>query len=131
MLVSHQGRNIAGAIFFTFGSQAMYKFGASDIKYHHLHPNYVLFWYVIQWLCNNNYKELCFGKTAQNQKGLIQFKDGWDTRKSRINYYRYNLKTMFFVQGANRQVEDGYTICKKMPIPLLQLAGSILYKHMG
>jgi hypothetical protein len=131
MLVAHQGRNIAGAIFFTFGSQAMYKFGASDIKYQYLYPNYLLFWHVIQWLCNNDYKELCFGRTSQSQNGLIQFKDGWDTRKSHINYYRYNIKTTSFVQSANCQVESGYNICKKLPIPLLKLVGSVLYKHMG
>ncbi len=131
ILVSHQGRNIAGAVFFTFGSQAMYKFGAFDTKYQHLYPNYLLFWCVIQWLCENGYKELCFGRTSQSQEGLIQFKDGWGTIKSHINYYRYDIKTLSFVQNANCQVEAGYNIYKKMPIPLLKLVGSVLYKHMG
>jgi hypothetical protein len=131
MLVSYQGRNIAGAIFFTFGSQAIYKFGALDIKYQHLHPNYLLFWSVIQWLCDNNYKEICFGRTSQSQNGLIQFKDGWDTRKSQINYYKYDTKAMSFVQNANRQGKVGYDIYKKIPMPLLQLAGSMFYKHVG
>src|SRR5215475_1414626 len=58
-LVSYKGRNIAGAVFFTFGHRAMYKFGASEIAYQHLYPNYLLFWHVILWLCRNNYQELC------------------------------------------------------------------------
>jgi lipid II:glycine glycyltransferase (peptidoglycan interpeptide bridge formation enzyme) len=131
MLVSHQGRNIAGAIFFTFASQAMYKFGASDIKYQHLYPNYLLFWCVLQWLCENGYKELCFGRTSQSQEGLIQFKNGWGTRKSHTNYYRYDIKTPSFTQNADRRAKTSYNIYKKMPMPLLKLAGSVLYKHLG
>jgi hypothetical protein len=86
---------------------------------------------VIQWLCGNNYKEICFGRTSKSQKGLIQFKDGWSTRRSHINYYRCDIKTMSFVHGENCQVEAGYNIYKKMPMPLLKLAGSVLYKHLG
>jgi lipid II:glycine glycyltransferase (peptidoglycan interpeptide bridge formation enzyme) len=109
----------------------MYKFGAFDIKYQHLYPNYLLFWYVIQWLCKNSYKELCFGRTSPSQEGLMQFKDGWGTRKSYINYYKYDLKTLSSVRNTNRHAEAGYNICKKMPIPLLKLAGSVFYKHIG
>jgi len=130
-LVSYKGRNVAGAVFFTFGSRAVYKFGASEIEYQHLHPNYLLFWYVIQWLCHNDYKELCFGRTAQSNQGLMQFKDGWGTRKSYIHYYRYDIKTRSFMQSTNGQAEVGSHLCRKMPMTLLQLAGSLLYKHIG
>jgi hypothetical protein len=91
----------------------MYKFGASYINYQYLHPIYLLFWQAIQWLCNNNYKELCFGRTSESQKGLIQFKDGWATRKSHINYYRYDIRAMSFIQSTNCQAETGYTYLKK------------------
>ena len=130
-LVSHQGKNVAGAVFFVFGQRAMYKFGASDIRYQHLYPNYVLFWHVIQWLCHNDYKELCFGRSAPSNQGLLQFKDGWGTSKLRINYYKYDLKTESFIQNATRSSEVGSNIWKKIPIALLKLAGSVLYKHLG
>jgi CelD/BcsL family acetyltransferase involved in cellulose biosynthesis len=131
MLVSHRGRNIAGAVFFMFGQRAMYKFGASDLRYQHLHPNYLLFWHVVQWLGCNGYKEICFGRTAEGNQGLMQFKDGWGTSKSLISYYRYDPKTASFMQNTNRAVDVGYNICRKMPIALLKLAGSVLYKHIG
>jgi len=131
ILVSRQGRNVAGAIFFTFGSRAMYKFGASDRRYQHLYPNYLLFWHAVQWLCRHDYTELCFGRTDPGNTGLMQFKDGWGTSRSQIAYYRYDLKTASFVQNSHGVVEMSSTIWKKMPLTLLQWAGAVLYKHLG
>lgn len=130
-LVSHQGRPIAGGVFFTFGRRALYKFGASDIRYQHVHANYALFWQVIQWLCQHGYEELCWGRTAPGNTGLLQFKDGWGTRRSRINYYRYDLKTVAFVQHTGGAVEIRSKVCKKMPLRLLRWAGNVVYRHLG
>jgi hypothetical protein len=130
-LVSHQGRHVAGAIFFTFGTRAIYKFGASDVRHQHLHPNYLLFWHVMQWLCHKSYTELCFGRTDLCDTGLIQFKDGWGVNKHSISYYKYNVKNSAFVQKSHLPVNVSHAIFEKMPIALLKLAGSVLYKHMG
>jgi len=130
-LVAHQGKTVAGAVFFVCGQRAMYKFGASDIRSQHVYPTYVLFWHVIQWLVHNDYTDLCFGRSAPSNQGLIQFKDGWGTSKARINYYKYDLNTESFVQNATRSSEVSSIIGKKIPIALLKLAGSILYKHLG
>ena len=130
-LVSHKGNNIAGAVFFSFGHKAMYKFAASNMLYQGLYPNHLLLWHVIQWLCHHDYTELCFGRSAPNNTGLVQFKDGWGANKSRISYYKYDLKTASFVQNVNRWSEAGSGIWQKMPIPLLQWAGSVLYRHIG
>jgi hypothetical protein len=130
-LVSHKGQNVAGAVFFSFGNRAIYKFGASDILYQDLNPNYLLFWHMIQWLCYHDYTELCFGRSAPNNTGLVQFKDGWATSKSRISYYKYDLKTASFVQNVNHWSAADSKIWQKMPITLLKLAGLVLYKHIG
>jgi hypothetical protein len=130
-LVSHKGHNIAGAVFFSFGRRAIYKFAATDTVYTSLSPNYLLLWHVIQWLCHHDFTELCFGRSVPNNLGLIQFKDGWGTEKSRISYYRYDLKAMSFVQDANHWSEAGSKVWQKMPVALLKLVGSALYKHIG
>lgn len=130
-LVSYQGRQVAGAVFFTFGAKALYKFGASDTAYHALSPNYVLFWHVIEWLCQQQYQELCFGRTTLSNMGLMQFKEGWGTRMSLLHYYRYHIKTQTFMQGSRVQTDAGYTLCRNLPLRLLRWAGAALYRHMG
>lgn len=130
-LVSYQGRQVAGAVFFTFGARAIYKFGASDTTYNHVYPNYLLFWHVIQWLCRHQYQELCFGRTALSNTGLMQFKEGWGTRKSLLHYYRYNMQTRTFVQSTRARTDAGHPLCRYIPLPLLRWAGAALYRHMG
>jgi hypothetical protein len=130
-LVSHKGNNIAGAVFFSFGHRAIYKFGASNKSDQPSYANRLLFWHVIQWLCHHGYTELCFGRSAPNNTGLIQFKDGWGTHKYQLNYYKYDLTNLSFVQDVNHWSEAGSKIWRKMPVTFLKLAGSVLYKHMG
>jgi lipid II:glycine glycyltransferase (peptidoglycan interpeptide bridge formation enzyme) len=130
-LVTHKGRAVAGAVFFTFGQQALYKFGASDLRWQHLYPNYLLFWHVIQWLCQQHYTELCFGRTSLENQGLRQFKAGWGTQKSRIHYYKYDLKTASFLPPSHSSTDSGSRLCQKMSLTLLQLAGSVVYRHLG
>ena len=130
-LVSYRDKPIAGGVFFTFGRRALYKFGASDIRYQHVYANYALFWEVIQWLCRHGYEELCWGRTAPGNAGLLQFKDGWGTMRSRLNYYRYHLKTASFIHKNDGAVALRYDVCQKIPLRLLRWAGSTLYRHMG
>jgi CelD/BcsL family acetyltransferase involved in cellulose biosynthesis len=130
-LVSHHGRPVAGAVFFTFGRRAVYKFGASDPESHHLYATYLLFWQVIAWLCGHGFTELCFGRTDLGQAGLVQFKDGWGAQKHLLHYYRYNLKAGAFIQQARQAAAGGSGLLKKLPIPLLKLTGSVLYPHLG
>ena len=131
ILASNQGKYVSGAVFFHFGKRAIYKFGAMDMSYQHLNPNYLVFWNAIQWLCRNGYDELCFGKTASDNKGLIQFKVGWGTEKVALNYYRYDTKPAAFIHNSKQNVEQGYYLFRKMPLSLLRLAGGALYPHVG
>ena len=74
---------------------------------------------------------VCFGKTDLNQNGLIQFKDGWGAVKQRLNYYKYNLKTETFLQDQQTSNVSGFFVFQKMPIPILKMAGKLLYRHIG
>jgi len=119
----------AGAVFFCFGEKAFYKHGGIDLNHASTFSNYLLFWTAIQWLCDNGYKELCFGRSELNHKGLIQFKDGWGTEKHEINYYKFNVRSNQFI-GENKETKiPGYGILKKTPVSLLRLIGSLIYRY--
>lgn len=127
-LAEYNNKKIAGAVFFHFGEKAVYKYGASDKKYDHLFPNHLLFWSVIQWLCRNGYKELCFGRSELSHHGLIQFKDGWGAEKQLINYYEYDVRKKIFIQRNNESKVPGYFIFKILPLPVSRIIGSFVYR---
>ncbi len=79
VLSSYKEETIAGAMYFHFGDKAIYKYGASDIKYQHLRPNNLVMWEAIKWYSMNGFTSFSFGRTDPDAEGLKQFKSGWGT----------------------------------------------------
>ena len=130
-LATHGKKTIAGAVFFHLGEKALYKYGASDKYYQHLRANNLVMWETIKWYSQNGYKSLCFGRTEPENKGLIQFKNGWGAKESRIFYYKYDMGKGAFVKDSSGVTGFYNKLFSHMPLPLLKLSGTLLYKHMG
>ena len=129
-LAEYKKNQIAGAVFFSFGQKAIYKFSALDRSYQHLRPSNLVIWEAIRYYAKNGINSLSLGRTEPENNGLVQFKKGWGTEKEKINYYKYDLVKEGFV-GDHHRPETYYNFFRKLPSPLLSLAGSLLYKHIG
>lgn len=131
VLATHQEKNVGGAVYFHFGKKVIYKFGASDIAHQHLRANNLVMHHAIQWSIQNSYQQFCFGRTEPSHQGLIRFKEGWGTQGHQLNYYKFDLRKDSFIQDRQKKNRDGYFIFREMPVPLLKMAGSLLYRHVG
>lgn len=130
-LAYYKKKVIAGAVFFHFGTKALYKFGASDHLYQHLRANNLIIWDTIKYYQEKGYKHLCFGRTGTKNTGLRQFKRGWNVEENTIKYYRYDLGKMAFTQHASFLTGLYKKAFSYMPLPVLKIAGSLFYKYMG
>lgn len=131
VLASFRGTAIAANVYFNFGDQLIYKYGASDRAFQQLRANNLVMWEAIKWGCDHGYRTLCFGRTEPGNEGLRQFKTGWGAREQLIKYYRYNLKQNTFIKTPTLVKPSYQNIFRKLPIPVLNMLGSILYRHMG
>ncbi len=123
---------ISGAVFFLFNKKLIYKFGASNLLYKDYFANFLLFDEAIKWALERSFTEFSFGRTEFGNEGLLQFKSGWGALASLIHYYKYDLKNDQVVHSGNFISNfTGKNYLKKLPVPLLRLAGNILYKHVG
>lgn len=130
VLAFHQGKAIAGAVYFHFSAGAIFKYGASDKNYQHLRPNNLVMWAAIKWYAQKGCQNLSFGRTEFEHTGLRQFKSGWGAEEKSLNYYKYDLTQNAFVsEGAG--IKTSYPLLKITPLPLLKLAGRLLYRHVG
>jgi hypothetical protein len=129
-LAAHRDQSIAGAVYFLYRDHALFKFGASDRKVQYLRANNLVMWEAIRWFCRNGFRSLHFGRTESENEGLKQFKRGWSAGDGRVAYYRFDLKQNAFSAGRNN-VNPSYPVFKILPMPLLRLAGSVLYRHVG
>ena len=126
----HGGKPIAGAVYFHFRGRAIYKSGASDRSFQHLRANNMVMWEAIRWFSRNQFRSLHFGRTELENQGLMQFKNGWRAAEGKVAYFRCDLKQGRFSADGGR-LKTSYPLLKKLPIPLLKLAGSVLYRHVG
>ncbi len=130
-LASFHGKQIAGAVFFHFGHTAVYKYGASDKNYQHLRANNLVMWEAIKRCCEIGLKIVSLGRTEPRNEGLLQFKRGWGCQERMVPYYKYDMRAERFVSKHPGSLDGPRRIIHRLPIPLLRLAGSVLYRHIG
>lgn len=123
---------VGAAVFFHFGKKAMFKFGASDLKFQHLRMNNLIIWEAIKWYANNGYESFCFGRTDREHVGLRQFKQGWGTKEYGIKYFKYDLNSDSLIKDNADDVDKMiHFVFSKMPVPILRILGALLYRHFG
>jgi hypothetical protein len=130
-LADHQGIKVAAAVFFHFGGQAVYKYGASDKRFQNLRANNLVMWESLKWLAENNFQELHFGRTDLDHEGLRRFKTGWGTEEHRVQYRRYDFKTRTFRAAAKSGSGYSEQIFRRLPLFVLDRIGALLYRHVG
>ena len=130
-LAYFKGKAIAGNVYFHFGDQAIYKYGASDKAYQHLRANNLVMWEAVKWFADKGFRRFCFGRTEQGNEGLRQFKAGWGAEESQIKYFRYEFREGAFVLGKTKGEPAYAGLFRATPAPILNAIGSLLYRHMG
>lgn len=130
VLAQRESRPIAAAIFFRFGKNALYKYGASDKRFQEFRANNLVMWHGIQFLARTGAEKLHFGRTEFENDGLRRFKLSWDTREEIIDYFRFDPSGQQRLAPARHGSHFHKRIFARLPLVLNQLAGSILYPHL-
>jgi hypothetical protein len=130
VLAQRGSRPIAGAIFFRFGKNAVYKYGASDKRFQEFRANNLVMWHGIQTLTRAGVEKLHFGRTDGENEGLRRFKLAWDTKEETIDYFRVDPSGRQCLPAPRRDSAFHKRIFGRMPLVFNRLAGSILYPHL-
>ena len=132
IVLARQGKSpVAGAVFFHFGGQAIYKFGASDETRQQLRANNLVMWQAIKRYAQEDMVSLDFGRTSLANDGLRKFKLGWGAQEDRIDYLRYDLQADVFVTSRDESTGWHNRVFQALPLPLSRLAGALLYRHIA
>lgn len=131
VLAQRGSRPIAAAIFFCFGKNALYKYGASDKRFQELRPNNLVMWHGIQFLARNGAEKLHFGRTEKENEGLRRFKLSWNTQEKAINYLRFNPSgRQCFAPARSHDSGLHKKVFGRLPLIFNRLAGSMIYPHL-
>jgi len=123
-------RPVAAAVFFRFGKNAMYKYGASDKNFQEFRPNNLVMWQGIRLLAQEGAEKLHLGRTDFGNEGLRRFKLSWDTHEESIGYFRVDPSGRHCPAQARREGGLHRQVFGRLPLVFNRLAGSILYPHL-
>src|SRR5438128_2914809 len=130
VLAQRGSRPIAAALFFRFGKNALYKYGASDERFQEFRANNLVMWQGIQFLARNGAEKLHFGRTECENDGLRRFKLSWGTEEETIGYFRVDSSGRQFLAAAPHDSGFHTRIFGRLPLVLNRLAGSMIYPHL-
>jgi Acetyltransferase (GNAT) domain len=128
VLAQRGSRPIAAAIFFCFGKNALYKYGASDKRFQELRANNLVMWQGIQFLARQGAERLHFGRTDCENDGLRRFKLSWGTEEEALNYFRVDPSGREL--AARHDSAFHKRIFCRLPLAFNRLAGSMIYPHL-
>lgn len=131
VVLAHEGaRPAAGAVFFQFGTKAIYKFGASDESLQELRGNNLVMSQAIRYLTEYRTDTLHFGRTSLANDGLRRFKQSWGAKEETIKYFKFDLASKTWVASRDKSSGIHTALFSRLPLALNRLAGSFLYPHL-
>jgi CelD/BcsL family acetyltransferase involved in cellulose biosynthesis len=118
---------IAGILTLEHRKTLVYKYGASDERFHNLGGIPCLFWHAIQDAIDRGFEVMDMGRSDIDNPGLIAFKDHWGAHADLITYWTYPEGLPY-----QKNVWKGTLVrrlCSSAPDVALRIAGTLFYKH--
>ncbi|HZZ41092.1 MAG TPA: GNAT family N-acetyltransferase [Acidobacteriaceae bacterium] len=128
-IVRKDGVAVASMITLSHRQTMVYKYGCSDASANKYGGTPMLFWQTIQEAKRNGQTELDMGRSDLDDPGLSIFKEHWGSVPTPLTYWRYPAEA----SRTRPQWQRDWTsrLIAASPDQVLQLAGNVLYRHMG
>lgn len=129
VIARFESRPVAASVFFHFGHEVIYKFGASNFDYQQLRANNLVMWEAIKRYAANGFAHLHLGRTSMVSEGLRRFKLGLGASEERIHYFKYDFRKESFIAGLDRTNGWLTRVFRRLPVPILRIIGGLAYPH--
>jgi CelD/BcsL family acetyltransferase involved in cellulose biosynthesis len=130
VLAKRGSRFLAAAVFFQFGKNSVYKFGASDELFQEFRGSNLVMWEAIRLLLRDGASMLHFGRTSLDNDGLRRFKLGWGTVEEAIEYFQFDIGAQAWKSNGHNGSGFYNNIFRRLPLLLNRFAGAVIYPHL-
>lgn len=124
------GQLVGSILTLQYGKTLLYKYGGSDGKLNNLGATQWLFWKTIQEAKALGMDELDLGRSDWDNLGLINFKDRLGGKRVSITYWNYPKVERQPLLYLTLKGSAGWIVAHT-PLPILGIAGRLLYRHAG
>jgi CelD/BcsL family acetyltransferase involved in cellulose biosynthesis len=121
----------AGAVLtIHYKNTMLFKYGASDAKFHHLGTMPFLIWRAIEDAKRLGATTFDFGRSDVGHKGLIHFKDHFGAAQFALTHKVFPAVS-WGTETTNWKMKAAKKVFAKLPDRVLILAGQLIYPHIG
>jgi FemAB-related protein (PEP-CTERM system-associated) len=127
--VQMDSRTIGALFLISFKHTLISGWAASDKTYQKFNPNNLLYWEVIRYGCEKDYKFFDFGRSTFNS-GTFNFKKPWGAEPKQLcyRYYLSNMKKIPDTSQSNPKRQIFAKVWRRLPLRLTTMAGSYIRK---
>ena len=121
---------ISAILTLRFKDSLYYKYGGSDARFNNLGATPWLLWRAIAAAKSNGARKFDLGRSEEDNKGLLRFKNHWVREPQHLMYWRFpesSLPDAF----SGWKLRFAKQIFSCMPDRLLTIAGNLIYRHIG
>lgn len=129
VMASDGSTPVASVVLFHYGSQALYKFGASDERLQATRANNLVMWTAIRHLAEKGFQSLHFGRTSSHNEGLRRYKLGWGSVETTLDYFRFDPHAGSWMIGKDVSAGAHNAVFSRLPLSVNRLLGWMLYAH--
>ena len=126
-IASLERRPVAAILTLAHKHTVVYKYGASDERYHRLGGTQLLLWKAIQDAKSRGALEFDFGRSDHDNPGLAVFKDRWGAVRRPLTYYRSHEER----EVAEKGIRMARRIALRLPGWMVARMGRYVYRHFA
>lgn len=121
---------ISAILTLKFKDTVYYKYGCSDSRFNKIGATSWLLWRAVAAAKATGATKFDLGRTEEDNAGLLAFKNHWVREPKRLVYWKYpDSSTIGSADGWKLRIaKRAFSI---MPKGLLEVAGRLLYRHVG
>jgi FemAB-related protein (PEP-CTERM system-associated) len=129
--VHGKDRLLAAACVLFYKDEFVSQYAASLKEYGYLSINNFMYWMLMKYGCENGYRTFDFGRSKKGT-GACEFKEHWGMSRSDLQY-QYALvrrQSMPDTSPLNPKFSLGIRAWQKLPLPVTQMLGPMISKHL-
>jgi len=128
----HRQGQLASAVWTLFyKDEVVPYFGGSISEYNRLAVNNFMYWMLMKYGCEHGYKIFDFGRSKKGT-GSFDFKKRWGMTMTELpyQYFLVRQKSLPDTSPLNPKFSKAIQIWRRLPLPVTQLIGPLISKHL-
>ena len=130
--VAHKDKiPISAILTLQFKETVYYKYGCSDVRFNRFGATPWLFWKAMVAAKTRGARAFDFGRTEEDNLGLLAFKNHWAPYPRSLIYWRYPIGSSSLVSVTGWKLKMAKRVFSCLPDRVLKVIGELVYRHIG